>query len=194
MFHRVCTLLLLIAGCAGSVWGQDQYPKWEGFLGYSYRGTTLPSPFVLPGSSWESSSGWALSLTRNLNKNIGVTADFAGQYGRRLSPFSLPPSIPEILPPEQHNFASYQFLFGPQFSQRAGRLTHFAHALFGIYQTAGSVPVTDFAMAFGGGVDVSLTKRWAVRAIEVDFLPEKREFAWQKHVRIETGIVLRLGR
>ncbi len=203
MCSRVCCLILLGAVCTVTAQGQSDYLKWEGFLGYSYRGALVAEPIFVPTSTgfalqsrngWESAHGWGLGVTRNLNKNIGLTADFEGQYGRALSPFSFGISVPEVAPREIHNFASYQLMFGPQISQRAGRLTHFAHALFGIYQTKGGNPVTDFAMAFGGGVDLSLSQRWAVRAIDVDFLREKRAVPWQNHVRIQTGIVFRFGR
>jgi peptidoglycan-associated lipoprotein len=79
----------------------------------------------------------------------------------------------------------YNFLFGPSVSANAGRLGLFGHALFGeslSRLSAGiSVPIlgglttsvtsaNSFAMAFGGGVDIGLTRHIALRAGQFDYL------------------------
>lgn len=122
-----------------------------------------------------------------------MVADFAGQYGRDLSPrawvFTGQP-----IPTELHTFNTHQFLFGPQFRVRSGRVTKYAHALFGAYRAGGGVPGTHFAMGFGGGVDVRLNRRFSVRALQADFIPVNEGYRWKDHVRLETGIVFRFGR
>jgi peptidoglycan-associated lipoprotein len=77
------------------------------------------------------------------------------------------------------------YLFGPTVTADFGRSSVFAHALFGEARSslgAGvGVPVIGgistgltsahaFAMAFGGGIDIGLTRHLAIRAVQVDYL------------------------
>jgi peptidoglycan-associated lipoprotein len=76
-------------------------------------------------------------------------------------------------------------MFGPTVTAPIGRSSVFAHALFGeAYSSLGagvSIPILGgistgvtsanaFAMAFGGGVDIGLSKHVAIRAAQVDFI------------------------
>jgi hypothetical protein len=130
-----------------------------------------------------------LSFTRSVHKCVGVTADFAGQYAHRVSSVFCTAAFC----PQRQDFNSYQFLFGPRFSLRGGRVTEFAHALFGIYDASGDISGTDFAMGFGGGVNVKLTGRLSVRAFQADYILVKEEFRWRHHLRLQTGIVFTFG-
>jgi hypothetical protein len=185
---------------------QPRDPKFELFTGYSYRTTRLSRepayyhaiypPYLFPFQfRRENAHGWGLAVTYKFHRHIGVTADLAGQYGRVLGPIIpaiQPPGSP-ILSPERHNFASYQFLLGPTFSLRSGRVTEFAHALVGGFHSAGGVPRTDFAMGYGGGVDVRLTDLISVRAFQADWIPVKHG-SWENHFRFQTGIIFNFGR
>lgn len=188
-----CALLLAVLSPLNSS-GQTRDPKCELFAGYSYRGTDreiIPSPwFALEPSAWENANGWGLSFTRRVHNHIGITADFAGQYAHRVSPVLCPAGFC----PQRQAFSSCQFLFGPRFSLRSGRVTEFAHALFGVYDASGDISGTDFAMGFGGGVNVKLTERLSVRAFQTDYIPVKQEFRWRHHLRLQTGIVFTFGR
>ena len=77
------------------------------------------------------------------------------------------------------------YLFGPTITASAGRSSLFAHALFGEARSSlgagvgipsiggistGITSANAFAMAFGGGVDIGLTRHLAIRAIQVDYL------------------------
>jgi opacity protein-like surface antigen len=76
-------------------------------------------------------------------------------------------------------------LFGPTVTGYFGKSSVFGHALFGVAHSslnAGvSVPILGgisaplnsanaFAMAFGGGIDIGLTRHFAIRAAQVDFI------------------------
>ena len=53
-----------------------------------------------------------------------------------------------------------------------------------------------FALLAGSGLDVKLTKRFAVRPIEVDYLRTQLPVQYgspQDNVRVGAGLVLRLG-
>jgi hypothetical protein len=48
-------------------------------------------------------------------------------------------------------------------------------------------------MAFGGGVDVNLNKRFAIRPIQIDYVPTHFGGAWQSNYQISAGVVVHLG-
>jgi opacity protein-like surface antigen len=95
------------------------------------------------------------------------------------------------------------FLFGPQFSfQATDKVKVFVHPLFGGVRdtskttfgtSSGTSSGTAFAMAFGGGVDVNLTDRLAIRPIAFDYMPTHFGTQWQNNYRISTGLVIRFG-
>ena len=77
------------------------------------------------------------------------------------------------------------YLFGPTVTGQLGRSAVFAHALFGeAHSSLGrgfNVPIIGgistgltsanaFAMAFGGGIDIGLTRHLAIRAVQVDYI------------------------
>jgi hypothetical protein len=50
---------------------------------------------------------------------------------------------------------------------------------------------TAFAMAFGGGLDIKLTNRLAVRPLQADYLLSRVNGFTQNNLRIGTGLVVR---
>jgi len=123
-------------------------------------------------------NGFDSQGTFNFNRYVGVTADFGGNY-RTLASSSL------LGFSASANQRLYTFLFGPTVTAPIGRSSVFAHALFGeAHSSLGagvSIPIIDgistgvtsanaFAMAFGGGVDIGLSKHVAIRAAQVDFI------------------------
>jgi hypothetical protein len=123
-------------------------------------------------------NGWEGQGTFNFNRYLGVTADISGAS---LSPFSFSAL--------GFSAGTYQhlntYLFGPTVSASVGRSGLFAHALFGEARSSlgagvdipiiggistGLTSANAFAMAFGGGIDVGLTRHLAIRAVQVDYL------------------------
>ena len=140
-------------------------------------GTCPPGSFGVHPSA----NGWNASAQLNATRFLGIKADFSGHYN---TPVTISPQITNSLtqlgitglPPKA---TSYSYLFGPVIFQSKGRYKPFAHALFGqnsIGTNLSNVKVggigipgltvsdTAFAMAFGGGVDVKLSGRIALRA------------------------------
>jgi opacity protein-like surface antigen len=161
------------------------FPKTEIFGGYSYfRADSGLS--VMPN---QNSNGWDASVTRNLNRFLGVTADFNGDYtSATVSGANVTGHI--------HNF-----LFGPTVSYRTRKFTPFAHALFGVSHLTGSTAVTGtstvsssdnaFATALGGGVDVKINRLFAVRLAQIDYLRTQFSGTSQNNLRYSTGLVFR---
>ncbi|HEX9254541.1 MAG TPA: hypothetical protein VF938_03310 [Candidatus Angelobacter sp.] len=123
-------------------------------------------------------NGWDAQGTFNFVPHFGVTADFSGN-SRMVNGISF---LGFSAGTQQH---LYNFLFGPTATAYFGKTSVFGHALFGQQHaslSAGvSVPILGgisapidssnaFAMAFGGGVDIGLSKHFAIRAAQLDYI------------------------
>jgi len=72
------------------------------------------------------------------------------------------------------------------------------HALFGVDRfhvnvIGGSGTDSAFAMAIGGGLDVPIKQKFAIRVAQVDWLRTNHFSAAQNNVRLSTGVVFRFG-
>lgn len=123
-------------------------------------------------------NGWEAQGTFNFTRHFGVTADFSGN-SKQLAGIS---ALGFSAGTQQH---MYNMLFGPTVTGYFGKSSVFGHALFGAAHSslnAGvsfpilggiSAPIDNanaFAMAFGGGVDIGLSRHFAIRAAQVDFI------------------------
>ena len=150
------------------VWGvsamaQEEYPKAELFGGYQF--THLgPSLNV---------NGWNAAVNGNINRWVGVTADFSGSY--------------------KGGGHMYTYMFGPAFCVRTKTVTPFVHALFGgttIGEGGGNGGA--FSMGLGGGMDVNAGRHLALRLLQADwFLLHAGGETAKKNVRVSTGLVFR---
>ena len=124
------------------------------------------------------SNGWEGQGTFNFNRYLGITADISGNSA---TPFGFSAL--------GFSAGTYQrlnnYLFGPTITANLGRSAVFAHALFGEAHSSlgagvgipiigaistGITSANAFAMAFGGGIDIGLTRHLAIRAVQVDYL------------------------
>lgn len=169
---RLCRALLFagiaVMGLTASAAAQDDYPKGEVFGGFSYYRT----------DSGDDLYGFQTSLSGNFHRRFGVAVDFAGQYD---SSFGI-------------TLQNYQLLAGPPFTLRGERLTGFAHALFGVeHIRGGSLSETGFAMGLGGGLDINVSRRIAIRAVQVDYVPNRFFGEWFHDARAAAGVVIKFG-
>jgi hypothetical protein len=158
-------------------------PKAELFGGYSYfranEGFTL------------NLNGWNASIAGNLNRWLGVVADFSGHYSGE--------SARSFLIPDKADLNSHAFLFGPRFSYRGhDRITPFAHTLLGVSHARASalglsVKDTAFSTAIGGGIDWKLGNSFSLRALQADWVMTRFGGESQNHARLSFGVVFRLG-
>jgi hypothetical protein len=147
-------------------------PKAEIFGGYQYTRF----------DGGVNANGWDTALTGNLNRWFGVAADFSGAYKSQ----------------NGASFNNYTYTFGPVISYRHYEaFTPFAHFLAGGVRSSASfsgLSTSDngFAMMFGGGADVNVSRRLAVRAIQFDWLSLHSNGASDNNnMRLCTGILLR---
>ena len=157
--------------------------------------------------------GWEASGQFNLNHWLGIKADLSGHYGNLIiATFnSGPPFLPRAFSgPDEH---IYDYLFGPVVSHRAARYTVFAHSLigaehmgFGNFSTVPGlgVPITlpgpsssnALAVALGGGLDLKLTRHFALRAGQFDYQlvnSSANGHGHQNDFRFSSGIVFGFG-
>lgn len=155
----------------------QEVPKAEVFGGYSWSGGNI--------------HGWNASVTGNVTKRFGIVADFSGHYVSGLD---------GSIPTKQD---AHSFLFGPRFSFRGKRLTPFVQAMFGATRFHESATVsgqklsdsdTGFSSALGGGLDVKVNDRVAIRAFQLDYF--RPNFFGEAHNRgrLAFGIVFSLGK
>jgi len=177
-------------------------------------GTCPPGSFgVHPGAH-----GWNGSAQYNATRFLGIKADFSGHYNTPITISSqIANSLAQLgitwLPPKA---SSYSYLFGPVLFEITGRYKPFAHALFGenrVGTNLSNVKLsgigapgltasdTAFAMAFGGGVDIRISERIAIRAGQVDYFYTKHDFTGgapgvathQNNIRASVGFLFQFG-
>jgi opacity protein-like surface antigen len=173
----------------------DEQPKNELFAGYSFHSADINTLTIDPHRTAQ--NGVNLAYTRNINEHVGLVADASAHFHRNA--FSTGGGT------FTSNRDQYFVLGGLQFRPHYhGRLRPFAHALFGgslfrgftaDRRASGNVftfdDATSFAMAFGGGVDVRLTKNIDLRLIQADYTPTFFGSGRQDNFRISIGVVFK---
>ena len=153
-----------------------QTPQVEMFGGFSYLRADV-------GGADLNQKGWNFSVTENMNDWLGGVADFSGHYGHEAG----------------LNVNDHTFMFGPRFSYRKSRsFTPFAQVLVGGMRASTgylgiSQPSTDFAAAFGGGLDVKVHDKIAIRVIQAEYVVTPFLSLRQDNFRLSAGIVLQFG-
>jgi len=156
---------------------QGETPRVEVFGGYSYAGGNF--------------HGGNASVTANVNQWFGVTADFSGYHGGSSGPNF------------EEQQKAYTYMVGPRFSFPRERVIPFAYALFGGLHISSSA--TAFgqrfsasdagpSLAFGGGLDVRLNDRIAIRAVQIEYLRASLFNEVHNRGRLSFGVVLRFGK
>ncbi|HSE98894.1 MAG TPA: outer membrane beta-barrel protein [Blastocatellia bacterium] len=172
---KLFMMIAVLFAAAIPAQAQDSYPSAEIFGGYAYFNADV--------FEREHLHGFGVSFTGNLGPRVGLVAEFSGHYG----------SID--IPGDELDFSTYTFLFGPRFSARSDRVTAFGHVLLGGVRSKVEDfdGVTDFAMAIGGGVDVTASSSIGIRVFQADYVPVRSSGDWSHNFRLMAGIVLRLG-
>jgi len=214
---------VVVCSCASLASAQQtspSYPKLEVFGGYSANGVfNKETEATLQNENLASlfsdfaggPRGFEVSIARNLNRYLGIKADFSMYFANdsEQSTFNVcqPGSCITTTQETRVDRRAFYFMAGPEIKARnRTRVTPFAHALFGVarstadFSTASAIFTrneshtrTGFAYALGGGFDFRMTQRFSVRAMAdytQTFLgdpdPNKSR---QNHVRFSLGIL-----
>src|SRR5438270_9661985 len=180
--HKLPGVLVVVLTVGLIAQAQDT-PKVEVFTGYSFMSAGFPfSTDPAAGNANGVLNGWNFSAAVNANRWIGVVADFGGFYGSPSKGTTFKPAncvlctgnFTGIL----HNM--HTFTVGPLVSIRHDSVTVFAHASCGrahitedlvtnTFPPSASVSNPNFAFLVGGGADIALSHRFAVRS-QPDYL------------------------
>jgi opacity protein-like surface antigen len=157
--------------------GQEITPRYEVFAGFSYLRLDADV------RNDRNLNGFNSSFTYNFNRFLGATGEFGGNYGNASA--------------SGVKADQFFFLFGPKFAFRGNsRLTPFAHILPGVVRQnvdfgPSDSSSTQFALATGGGLDINITDRIAVRGAQADYLMTRLINNIQNNIRVSTGFVLK---
>lgn len=174
-----------------------QSPHWEVFGGYSMQHSTVreyykSTPIIYSIRNLdESLTGWTVSFTENLSrKRIGGTLEVSGHYK---SPVLLTVTTRQRI---------HSIMYGPRVSiLKNGPIRPFAHVLVGLAHAEAAIKPTgahgsDYAIAeaLGGGVDIRIGKKVAVRALQAEYFRANLLGTKPHSYRASTGIVFYLGK
>jgi opacity protein-like surface antigen len=154
-------------------------PKVEVFLGYSRFGTG--SNNTVTGNRMVGLNGGSASVAFNFNRYLGIVGDFGGYDDSQLQLTGSGVNQPLVV---NSSGTAYTYLFGPRLSFRnQTRFTPFAQVLAGgvhasavtVNNCAGAacavLPVqSSFAFTGGGGLDIRLTHRISIRAVQAEYM------------------------
>lgn len=191
--QNVLQLFLFVFSVATPCVAQET-PAWEFFGGYSFEKSNVreyfkSSPILYRfRDHYVNLNGWEASVTENLNHWFGGTLDLSGHY-----------KTPQLLGTANRE-RIYSILYGPRFSYRTARVISFAHILMGAAHA--DVRVTpvgphasdlSFAMAAGGGLDVNLGTKAAIRVFQAEYFRTKALGTGRNNFRASAGVVFYLG-
>lgn len=146
------------------------------FGGYSYVSLDTNNPN--PSHPHQNMNGWESGTSVSFNKWAAVESDVSGGYYTSVNFYG----------------SDYRFMAGPRIN--VGSV--FFHTLVGLdlmHITEDGPPALwreSFAMAIGGGVQVKVAPRWAVRS-SVDYAPTYHGGLTQNNVRVGGGVVYLLS-
>jgi len=155
----------------------ESEPRYEVFGGYSYLR-----------EDGHNLHGWTGTLIVNVNSWFAIASDFDGHSGSHHEGA------------EEVSVHEYAYTFGPHVALRnSSRFTPFAYALFGGAHekvTTAGVPesASGFAATLGGGFDVRINHRLAVRAMQVDAVYTRFHGEGKTSPRFSTGLVISFGK
>jgi hypothetical protein len=188
----------------------QDYQKFEVAVDYSYFRYNPSHAFTKNGHSLNGGGG---SFDYNFTKYLGIKMELEG-YGSYGYTFVIPSPIittKGTIPAGTFhvNGNMFTYLFGPQVKYRASKFQPYGHILFGgghsnvyanLFTAAGAIgnaPAGNcFSLAFGGGVDIPVTKSIAIRPGEVDYVLTRFNNSVtgnQSNFRYQAGVVFSFG-
>jgi hypothetical protein len=176
--------LLAAFSVAPLAYAQDETPKLELYTGFEYLRFNVKAKVAnFPPSASFNGYGGGGNLEYNVNNWFGLVGDLAGYYF-----------------PTGDTGAAFSYLLGPRINFRRGNLTPFAQVLFGGIKTTDGIggfsPENRFAMAFGGGIDIKVSRHLDIRPAQAEYFLSKLPDGLnnrQNNFRFSCGIVVRFG-
>lgn len=200
----VSILLLLVSGFSPSARAQ----RGEVAANYSFVVYNPAKPFA----SQRDLSGGGGSFGLNLGDYLTMKAEFETYSATTLTYTVKAP--PAGINPGTFNAKGdlFTYLFGPQFNIPSKKTRAFGEALFGgaytnayanFFRAAGvtglSATNNGFAMVVGGGLDIPISRRIAIRPLQFDYFLTRYEWKAlginnQSNFRYQAGIIYAFGK
>ena len=199
-------LFALLALSSFSTFAQhrgEETPVFEVNGGYTYMRWQVPPVLVPPPSSYNY-NGFNAGAAYNITHLFAAVVDISGVYNSQPNTGSGP-----------SNTHIYSYLLGPRlYPVGHHKLTPFVHALFGIStfdfnapafggSPAFSLSDNAFSFAFGGGLDLKVSRHIAIRLAQLDYQQTRllHTIATQSQVppdnqnnfKYSGGVVIRFG-
>jgi len=158
-------LLVLVTGFNLPMLGQGG--KSELFGGYSLEriapgcGSDYTCGGINDVGQTTNFNGWAVSVTGYFFHSLGLTGQVTGNYNGNVVPVYT-------------GVHRYTYQLGPTYALRWRHTSVFARALLGGVNQGGppegdGVNYSKFIWSLGGGLDIKVSKRFSVRAAQVDY-------------------------
>ncbi|HMG36593.1 MAG TPA: outer membrane beta-barrel protein [Blastocatellia bacterium] len=207
---RILLLVTVLLVASVSAKAQTDHTRWEAYGTYSIFRADID---VLDN---ETLHGWGVGIQGNLNKYFSGVFEYTANHGAS-GPVTIQlPGTLLVIPDLDTRFRT--FAGGPRVTYRTKPVNVYAHALFGgsnvkLRDEKGGSGFedgnTEFAMIFGGGIDVNLGRHYAIRAGQFDYVGihtdiNKRltggggvgsiaanESSWLHNFRYQVGFVFR---
>jgi len=184
-FVVLCGIAAFFPAAAAAQRAAGTASEFDVAVDYSYVRARSAS-----GTSSSNLQGGSASLDYNFRGHLGIVGDFGG-YVFTGQPAGLSAQM-------------YTYLFGPRFTfQKNSRFVPYAQALLGggrLNASLGGVQAGEngFAMALGGGLDINLNHRFAIRAGQAEYMMTRFANAagttvTQNNFRVSAGLVFRFG-
>ena len=182
----------------------QETPRVEVFAGYSFASAGFPAnPDPLAGDFRGSLQGWNASAALNINRWLGMVADFGGYYGSPTKGTLFKPNncvlCTGAADATLHNIQT--FTAGPQLSLRSSDFTVFGHVLLGgvhlredmtFFSPLPTISDTSFAVLVGGGLDFPVHHGLVLR-VQPDYFTTSILGRTQRNFRVSTGVVFHFG-
>ncbi len=193
---------------AQAVEAGHETPKLELSVDYSHFGVGVGNTEGTNGNRMVGLNGGSASLALNFNRFVGIAGDVGGYDANKLELVGTGANQPRVV---GASGTAFTFLVGPRISLRNGtRFTPFMQVLAGgvhaspvtVKDCSGSactpLPAqTAFAMTAGGGLDLGLTRVFALRLVQAEYMMTRfgsvpgGVSGSQMDLRLSTGILLR---
>lgn len=188
--------LLVIAGGAAAAFAQQQAPdqavatpRFDVSVGYNYIDANAPPSSC---DCFGMKAGGYASANYNFLDWLGITGKFTGNHASDISNLG-------------QDLTLMTFMAGPKFFLPYRRMSPFGDILFGGAHASDSyfptstgfeTSATSFALSAGGGLDWNLTRRFAIRLPDVEYLRTSLpngDGNTQNQLEISAGIVFHFG-
>jgi len=188
--NTLLPLALLALGTAAPVLA-DPSPAQELSLGYSYVHTNAPPDHC----GCFSMNGASAAYQFRLSDSIGIVGDLGVEHAGNVRSSGLDLTLTSVLGGARYTDSHVA----------AGRVALFGQALVGVTRASGGLAAiapgahgasTDFSALVGAGIDIQVSPRLSLRALELDYfltrLPNGVN-GYQNNLRASIGLVFHFG-